>query len=144
MLRRCESFAKRIYETSGASCQTEGLRYFSEDDRLQAATRLLQSTPAPTAIFAANDVLASFIYRAAAPLNIRIPDDMSVLGYSDLTLAPLLSPPLSTIRQEPREIGAVVAKMIVERIEKRVMDSAPRRVLLKPTLIVRESTKEPL
>ena len=104
---------------------------------------LLQSTPRPTAVFAANDDAAAEIYVIAASLGLRIPDDLSVIGFGDLVFAPHLTPPLTTLRQNPYSIGEnAAALMLTKCASKHKKKPAPEVMNIKflPTLVVRGST----
>ncbi len=85
------------------------------------ARQLLTADPRPTAIFACSDWVAFGIYKAAAQLGIRIPEDLSIVGYSDSPRIAhqMIHPPLTTIRQRPRQMGLKAAEMILDRVEKK-------------------------
>ena len=99
---------------------------------------LLDLADRPTAIFAGNDQHALGGYEAARQRSLRIPQDLSVVGFEDLPVARWLSPPLTTIRQPLAEMGRAAAQMLGELIEDRPLRS--RRVELSTELITREST----
>jgi LacI family xylobiose transport system transcriptional regulator len=67
----------------------------------------------PTAILAANDTIAAGIYRVAEQLHLRIPHDLSVVGCDDATFASYLSPPLTTIDQDPRQMGGSAVELLL-------------------------------
>lgn len=108
----------------------------------QGALELLES--APTAIFAANDVVAIGAYNAIRSRAIAMPDDLTLIGFDDISLAAWNVFELTTVRQD---IGAMVqrsTKMLLERIGRR--DGAPlppRRVVLDPTLVARRTHGPP-
>lgn len=81
------------------------------------ALQLLRSRLRPTAVFAATDHEAFFIYQAAAKLGVRIPDDLSVVGFADLDFAASMSPPLTTVRQRARDIGDQAASLVLRRLQ---------------------------
>jgi len=104
-----------------------------------AALRLLRASP--TAIFAANDLLALGALRAAREGGIRVPWDVSLVGVNDIPLAGLIDPPLTTVRVPQREMGEIAARMLVAIVEGAPM---PRHhVLLDTELVVRGSTAVP-
>lgn len=76
----------------------------------------LSGADRPTAILAANDQIAAGIYRAAADIGLRIPDDLSVMGFDNLDLSPHLDPPLTTIAQPFLQIGQAAAELLLRRI----------------------------
>jgi len=92
----------------------------------------------PTAIFAGSDQQALGVYEAARQRGLRIPQDLSVVGFDDLPVARWVSPPLTTVRQPLAEMGRAAAQMLGEIIEGRPLRS--RRVELSTELIMREST----
>ncbi len=94
----------------------------------------------PDAFVCANDVTATIFMRSLQTLGIRVPQDVRVIGVDDDDYAHMVTPPLTTIRQPSREIGAVAVRAMIERIENRKMP--PRDILLGCTLIVRESCGE--
>jgi LacI family transcriptional regulator len=91
-----------------------------------------------TAIFAGSDQQALGVYEAARRRGLRIPQDLSVVGFDDLPAARWVSPPLTTVRQPLSEMGQVAAQMLGELIEG--VQPRTRRVELATELIVREST----
>ena len=112
---------------------------YSEDAGCAAAKRLLDA--APTAIFAANDLLALGALRAARETGVRVPAELSLVGINDIPMVNLLDPPLTTARVPQREMGAIAARMLIGLLEREpVVD---RHVLLDTELIVRGSTAAP-
>ena len=112
------------------------------DDGFDATVELLKGETRPTAIFAASDVIALGVYRAAASLGLTIGSDLSVVGCADLPFARYLTPPLTTIRQDPYEIGRQAVRLLLERLAGK-SPSRPQSSRLPPRLLVRKSTEEP-
>ena len=114
--------------------------YTREQGRL-AALRLLDRKSRPTAIVAANDLLALGIYDALAMRGLRCPADVSVVGHNDMPYVDMLSPPLTTVRIAQRNIGNQAARLLLDQIQ----GTAARRerIVLEPSLIVRGSTAPP-
>jgi LacI family transcriptional regulator len=83
----------------------------------EIACRLLRLPRRPTAVFAASDTLAILLLETARELGLRVPEDLSVLGFDDLTTASLVSPPLTTVRQPLGQIGACAARLLVRQVE---------------------------
>ena len=106
-----------------------------------AALRLLERKSPPTAIVAANDLLAVGIYDALAALGLNCPNDVSVVGHNDMPYVDMLSPPLTSVRIAQRAMGEQAARLLLERIA----HPTNRRdhIVLKPTLILRGSTAAP-
>jgi len=100
--------------------------------------KLLREDRKVTAIFALSDFLCIGIYRALQEENLRIPDDIAVLGYDDLSLLRFLKPSLTTVRQPNSDIGNAAAELILSNIKEGTRWK-PKTVILKPELIVRDS-----
>jgi LacI family transcriptional regulator len=98
---------------------------------------LLDQPERPTAVFAGSDQQAFGVYEAARQRGLRIPQDLSVVGFDDLPVARWVSPPLTTVRQPLAEMGRAAAQMLGELIEG--MPLRTRRLELSTELIVRES-----
>jgi LacI family transcriptional regulator len=103
-----------------------------------AAQSLFGKRKEPTAIFACNDLMAIGVYRFAHEKGLRIPEQLSIVGFDDIRLAAFTHPPLTTIRQPKHTMGSTAAKLLLERMNQR--DSAPRLEVLDTQLIKREST----
>lgn len=107
-----------------------------------AVKRMLETVPAaerPTAIFAANDQMALGAYRALYEAGLRIPDDVSVVGFDDIEEAADFSPPLTTIAQDWDLLGREVLRVASESLA----GGAAQDVLLPTRLVVRESVAAP-
>jgi LacI family transcriptional regulator len=99
---------------------------------------LLDLSEPPTAIFAATDESAAGVIEAARVRGLRVPDDLSVVGFDDAPIARLLSPPLTTIRQPLREMGRVALRTAMKLVAGDRLDS--HHVQLATELVVRNST----
>ena len=80
------------------------------------AELLLSRTPRPTAIFAGNDETAAGVYRTAYLRGLKIPDDLTVIGFDDSPLASRLCPSLTTMRQPIRDMGRLAAEKLIAKI----------------------------
>ena len=99
---------------------------------------LLQSAnPLPTAIFASNDLSAFGAMDAIREFGLRIPDDISIIGFDDVPQASLVYPKLTTVRQPLEEMGHVAVKLLLTQIED--LSQPPQRVTLATQLIIRDS-----
>ncbi|GGM40548.1 LacI family transcriptional regulator [Longimycelium tulufanense] len=113
----------------------------SEGDRAMSEHVLRRSDV--TAVLCVNDMVALGALRALHRGGVRVPADMSVVGYDDTAFAEMLQPSLTTVRQEPYRIGREAARLVVQAIEE--PDAAPgRNRVFAPELVVRESTAPPL
>ncbi len=108
------------------------------EEGYQTAYKLLQTENRPTAIVAINDLLAISVLRAAADLGLKVPEDLSVVGFDDIELARYLNPRLTTVFRETKAEGQQATKLLLERLKN---PSLPIRTLSMPAkLVVREST----
>jgi LacI family transcriptional regulator len=94
-----------------------------------------------TALFAYNDISAIGAIRAFQQAGLRVPDDVSVVGFDDIQSAAYLSPPLTTVRQPLQEMGEIAARTLLDRIEKRV--KYVPEISIAPQFVVRDSTAPP-
>jgi LacI family transcriptional regulator len=113
---------------------------YREEGGERAAERLLRlpRDRRPSAIFAINDLAALGLYSTARRLGLRIPHDVAVAGYNDITDAGRLHPPLTTVQVPVLEMGMVAAGILIEQVESGQLSS--RRVVFAPQLVVRGST----
>ncbi len=110
---------------------------FSVESGHAAATELLRRTPAPSAIFCFSDQMALGALAACRDVGIRVPDALSIVGFDDLASSRYLTPPLTTIRQPMREIGARAVNLLLAIIEN---VDVPLQQTLDFSLMVRGST----
>lgn len=102
--------------------------------------QLLEAEPGVTAVFCANDVLALGVLRGLTSRGISVPEDLSLVGYDDVDFARVLSPPLTTVRQPPYQLGRTAAELLLETTESPA-GAEPRQIVFQPELVVRESSK---
>ena len=114
---------------------------FQHEGGFQCGGELLDLAKPPTAIFAGSDQQALGVYEAARQRGLRIPEDLSVVGFDDLPAARWVSPPLTTVRQPLADMGRLAAEMLGNLIDGVALHS--QRVELSTELIVRESTAGP-
>ena len=113
--------------------------YSTEEIGFEGMKRLLSLPNPPTAVFARNDFTAIGAMSAIKEFGLRIPEDIAIVGFDDISLAVRTSPPLTTVRQPMRLEGQLAAEMLLERIENKEKKSRRERIL-NCELIVREST----
>jgi DNA-binding LacI/PurR family transcriptional regulator len=106
----------------------------------RAGYQLLQLPEPPTAIFATNDMMAIGVLSAAWEHGIRVPDQLSVVGFDDIHLAAYQSPPLTTVIMRESAIAEQALKLLFRMIEGEQVTSPP---VLQPQLVVRGSTAPP-
>lgn len=105
------------------------------------ANKLLKMKQRPSAIFACNDDMAAGCISAAGQLGLSVPDDISICGFDDTSLASVLWPPLTTIRQPIEDMGSRAAQILINGIKESDEKTPP--TLLSHELIVRASTSAP-
>jgi DNA-binding LacI/PurR family transcriptional regulator len=113
---------------------------FQFDDAHRAALALLGGAERPTGVYADDDLLAGGVYLAARDLGLRIPDDLSVVGFDDLPFAQVFAPPLTTIAIDPEELGATAFEVLAAEM---AGEPEPRGRILPVELVVRGSTGPP-
>ncbi|MFJ7269086.1 LacI family DNA-binding transcriptional regulator [Streptomyces sp. NPDC099050] len=124
----------------GAHARVQHAAY-SDEGGFEAGTALLTAQRRPTAIMAGADVAALGIYRAAYDLGLRIPRDLSLVGYNNTALAALAPVQLTSVDQAGHTMGSTAARMLIDRVEGR-RDRA-MQTTMTPRLVVRGSTTAP-
>jgi LacI family transcriptional regulator len=114
---------------------------FWVDGGYRHGMELLSRPDRPTAIFAGSDFQALGVLRAARELDLRIPQDVSVVGYDDLPVISWIGPPLTTVRQPLQEMASTAARMVLDLADGVVPRN--QRIDLAVELVVRESTAPP-
>ncbi|MEV4538962.1 LacI family DNA-binding transcriptional regulator [Asanoa sp. NPDC049518] len=112
---------------------------FREQGGYQAVLRLLALEHPPTALFVTNNLMTVGALRALHDLGIRVPDQLSVIGFDDLDLAALLNPPLTVVDRPMEEQGALAMRLLLRRLRESG-DVTARRIVLETNLLVRGST----
>jgi LacI family transcriptional regulator len=107
----------------------------------EVITDALDSSDRPDGIFASVEKLAIASYNVCEKLKINIPEQVKIIGFSNLEISSLLNPSLSTITQPAYEIGKQAALQLLRYLEKKNMTDVHETIILKSTLIPRGSTK---
>lgn len=102
------------------------------------AGELLDASDPPTAIFACNDLLAISTILAAREKELRIPDDLSIVGFDNTLLSRSTDPPLTTVEQPIQDMCSQVVDLLIEEIEGK--SKAKQRIVMLPQLVIRKST----
>jgi LacI family transcriptional regulator len=108
------------------------------EEGYQAALQLLQLPVRPTALLAINDLLAIGALRAAGDLGLRVPADVSLIGYDDIPLASYLTPRLTTSSKDIIQVGQEAVKMLLARIQD--PDQPQQKIEVQARFVIREST----
>ncbi|MGX5715904.1 LacI family DNA-binding transcriptional regulator [Arthrobacter sp. MAHUQ-56] len=114
---------------------------FDYESGFRAGCTLLELSSPPTAVFAASDQMALGVYEAVRKKALRVPEDISVLGFDDLPEARWASPPLTTVRQPLADMGKVAARTLLRMVQGEAVESP--RMELATRLVVRQSTAAP-
>jgi LacI family transcriptional regulator len=111
---------------------------FRFQDGVDGGAALLDLPQPPTAVFAGNDETAAGVVEVARARGLRVPEDLSVVGFDDTRLARFLSPPLTTVRQPLHQIGGVALRTALRLAAGEKLDS--HHVELATELVLRHST----
>jgi DNA-binding LacI/PurR family transcriptional regulator len=130
-------------EAAGLAVDPELVRWgdFHVDGGFKQASSLLESPEPPTAIFCGSDLHALGALEAARLHHLRVPADLSLVGFDDLPLSRWTSPPLTTIRQPLAEMAATAVRLVLAQVRDEPEPSPS--VELATSLVVRESTAPP-
>jgi DNA-binding LacI/PurR family transcriptional regulator len=114
---------------------------FTEEAGVTAARELVSDgRPLPTAIFAANDMIAAGLLGGLDPAGVNVPRDVSIVGYDNIGIAHLAHVSLTTVDQPRTEMGRLALELLLDRID----NHRPREVrMLEPALVVRATTAPP-
>ncbi|OOF60020.1 substrate-binding domain-containing protein [Rodentibacter myodis] len=113
--------------------------HFDFEGGIVGMQSLLSKGNRPTAVFCCSDTIAVGAYQAIYQQGLRIPQDISVIGYDDIELARYLSPPLSTVSQPKAELGKLAVEILLQRIKEPKRDY--QTITLNPDLILRQSVQ---
>jgi LacI family transcriptional regulator len=116
---------------------------FTEAGGYAATRTLIETSPRPTAIFAANDSMAIGALSALREAGLRVPEDVSVAGFDDIPLARYMDPPLTSVRVPIAELGGRAMDMLLNAIAHKNSHKR-RRISLRTSLIVRSSCGAPV
>jgi DNA-binding LacI/PurR family transcriptional regulator len=116
---------------------------FTRESGCLASRRLLGRRRRPTAILAASDPMALGALDAAQELGLRVPRDLSIVGFDDTPAATHVSPALTTVARPYREMGAAAVRLVLEALAATAPGRPARQVDLPTRLIVRASAAPP-
>ncbi len=108
-------------------------------DAYDSVKNLLKKGKSFSAVFATNDLMAMGAIKALEEKNLKVPDDVSVIGFDDILFASIVNPPLTTVAQPTYQMGENAMRLLIDVIKKRI--TKPRKVVLETRLIIRESCK---
>jgi LacI family transcriptional regulator len=136
--KRCQAFidwmqARGLYDA--ALCLTD---WNTEESGYRLTQSLLSRPDRPDALVCGNDNMAVGAYRAIQELGLKIPEDIAIASFNDISVAQFLSPPLSTVHLPAEEIGETAVDLLMERVAGR---SVTKRAILSARMIWRGSTR---
>jgi LacI family transcriptional regulator len=111
---------------------------FHRDHAIEEATELIRARPAPTAIFAANNILAEACMIALDQDGLRVPHDVSVVAFDDVPWMSMIEPPLTTVRQPIADMARTGAELMLRRFREG-REEPPNTIVFETQLVVRES-----
>lgn len=111
---------------------------FREKGGYQAMLNLLGLPEPPTAVFSANNLQTIGVLKALSNMGIRVPDEMSIIGFDDIELATLLQPPLTVIQRPTEAQGAIAARLLLSRLSG-TGPAEPQHIVLDTNLVERAS-----
>jgi LacI family transcriptional regulator len=115
---------------------------FREREAYQAMLRLLALPNPPTAVFVGNNLMTIGALHAVRDMAVRVPDELSIIGFDDHVFADLLAPPLTVVSRPMEDQGVLAMRLLLNRLEGRA-DATPRRIVLDTELTIRGSTGPP-
>jgi DNA-binding LacI/PurR family transcriptional regulator len=111
------------------------------DDGRKVTKEILAMKDRPSAIFLQCDLLAMGAFSAVRQAGLKIPDDISLVGFDDISFAPYLESPLTTVAHPKEKVAAALVKTLAHRIQNK--EAAARHIVITPQLIVRKSSARP-
>lgn len=111
--------------------------HFRAEEGYRAGQTLLAAPERPSAVFAANDLMAVEVLRAARDAGVRVPEDLAIVGFDDIPLARMVVPALTTVIQPAYQMGALAMERLLRRIAGQ--DAGPAKVMLDAELVIRSS-----
>ncbi len=137
---RCRGYLSAL-EQSSITVDHDLIAYggLEEKDGAAAFRQLLSRSRMPEAVFAVNDPVAVGVYTEIKRHGLKIPDDVALVGFGDITLSSYLDPPLTTVKQSPYEIGRAAAGMLLRQIENPTCEVIPEVQVIETELVLRQS-----
>lgn len=111
---------------------------FKQHSGYSNAVELLSLEEPPTAIFVSNNLMTLGALNAIHDMRLRIPQDVAIVAFDDLSWAPSLNPPLTAVAQPTYELGKWAVNLLLQSVSEK--NRKPVEIILKPNLIVRESS----
>ncbi|MFB5662338.1 LacI family DNA-binding transcriptional regulator [Alteribacillus sp. HJP-4] len=133
---RKTTFEKRLKNEGVFQPQHMWLGNYSFSDGYELMKKAIEAGPLPEAFFIGSDPMAIGALRALKEADIRVPEDLAIIGFDDVEMAAFSNPPLTTIRIPTEEMGKAGVRLLVERLNGRTL---PLKVTVPTQLVIRES-----
>jgi LacI family transcriptional regulator len=114
----------------------------NDEEAYRRIKNLFESPNRPDGVFASVEKLATITYAVCQELSLQIPQDIKLICFSNLKIASLLSPPLSTITQTAFEIGKEAANILFQHLDRKRASIPNENIVLKSVLVPRASSQE--
>ncbi|MDD7544962.1 HTH-type transcriptional repressor PurR [Actinobacillus porcinus] len=139
--KRYEGFLKALHE-AGLQMNPDWLLEgsFEPEDGYECMNRLLAQPKCPTAVFCCNDIMAFGAISAITEKGLRVPDDISIIGYDNVHISRFCAPPLTTIHQSKARLGEQALKLLFDRINTKSDERST--IEIHPELVIRKSVKK--
>ena len=116
--------------------------FFEPEDGYECMNKILSQDSLPTAVFCCNDVMALGAISAITEKGLRVPDDISIIGYDNIHSSRFYAPPLTTIHQSKSRLGAQAVNLLFERIANKDNNNHEKhRIAIHPELVLRKSVR---
>ena len=114
--------------------------FFEPEDGYECMNKILSQDNLPTAVFCCNDVMALGAISAIGEKGLRVPEDISIIGYDNIHASRFYSPPLTTVHQSKSRLGVQAVNLLFERINHK--SDQKEKIEIYPELVVRKSVKK--
>jgi LacI family transcriptional regulator len=133
---------KMAFERYGRELDPRYLKFgdFRQQTGYNIIRSLIQEGDYPSAIFAENDVLAIGILHGIKDSGLKVPEDIALIGFDDISFSAYQEIQLSTIKQPKEQMGRIAVVILIDEIEAGERNRPPKRVILEPELVVRRSS----
>jgi DNA-binding LacI/PurR family transcriptional regulator len=140
---RLDGFRSGLHDRDGAAVVATEWADWRREDAAVVAERILTRPDRPTAVFCCSDLMAIGLYDTARRLGLRVPHDLSVVGFDDLPESSWVTPALTTVRQPVSDLGAAAVRMLLRLVDGDGDGQPAPREELATRLLVRGSTAAP-
>ncbi|TYQ13128.1 UNVERIFIED_CONTAM: LacI family transcriptional regulator [Acetivibrio alkalicellulosi] len=138
--KRFDGFKQALYDYK-LHLNDEYIGYgdFTEPSGYVAMKKILQSHNPPTAVFVSNDTMAVGAYTAISESKLKIPDDISIIGFDNIKISGYMSPPLTTVSVSLSDVARTTAELLIQSVEKGTL--TPVQKIVNASIVKRESCK---